>query len=125
MEFSSHLLQNCWFLAGPTASGKSATALALAEALDGEIISLDSMAIYRSMDIGTAKPSLEERRRIPHHLVDVADPLFGDTKANTFLPGEAPRTIRVWAWRGRPRPTSRPQLAFDLGTAWVKVQDGA
>ena len=74
MEFSSHLLQNCWFLAGPTASGKSATALALAEALDGEIISLDSMAIYRSMDIGTAKPSLEERRRIPHHLVDVADP---------------------------------------------------
>jgi tRNA dimethylallyltransferase len=74
MEFSSHLLRNCWFLAGPTASGKSATALMLAQTLHGEIISLDSMAIYRSMDIGTAKPSRDERRQVPHHLIDVADP---------------------------------------------------
>ena len=74
MEFSSYLLRNCWFLAGPTASGKSATALTLAQALHGEIISLDSMAIYRSMDIGTAKPTLKERQTIAHHLIDVADP---------------------------------------------------
>ncbi len=59
---------------GPTASGKTDLSLRLAEALDGEIISCDSMQIYRDMNIGTAKPSLEERRGIPHHLFDVADP---------------------------------------------------
>lgn len=59
---------------GPTASGKSAFALALAEALGGEIVSADSMQVYRDLDIGTAKPTLAERARVPHHLVDVADP---------------------------------------------------
>lgn len=59
---------------GPTASGKSALALTLAEGLDGEIISCDSMQIYRGMDIGTAKPTQAEMARIPHHLIDVADP---------------------------------------------------
>lgn len=59
---------------GPTASGKSALALALAERLNGEIVSCDSMQIYRGMDIGTAKPSSEERARVPHHLIDIADP---------------------------------------------------
>ena len=58
---------------GPTASGKSALALELADRLDGEIVSADSMQIYRGLDIGTAKPTREERRRVPHHLVDVAD----------------------------------------------------
>jgi tRNA dimethylallyltransferase len=60
------------FLAGPTASGKSALALELAERLNGEIISVDSMQVYRGLDIGTAKPSAAERKRIPHHLIDVA-----------------------------------------------------
>jgi len=60
------------FLAGPTAAGKSAIALELAESLDGEIISVDSMQVYRGLDIGTAKPSPEEQKRIPHHLIDVA-----------------------------------------------------
>lgn len=60
------------FLAGPTAVGKSALALALAERLDGEIISVDSMQVYRGLDIGTAKPSAAERARVPHHLLDVA-----------------------------------------------------
>ena len=55
---------DCWFLTGPTASGKTSTALRLAEKIDAEIISLDSMAIYRGMDIGTAKPSQENRQRI-------------------------------------------------------------
>ena len=59
---------------GPTASGKSALALALADAFDGEIISCDSTAVYRGLDIGTDKLEVAERRGIPHHLIDVADP---------------------------------------------------
>jgi len=62
------------FLVGPTASGKSTLALRIAESLDGEIVSCDSMQVYRGMDIGTAKPSLRERKRIPHHLVDCLPP---------------------------------------------------
>src|SRR5438128_12001836 len=58
-------------LAGPTASGKSEVALELAERLQGEIISVDSMQVYRGLDIGTAKPAAEERKRVPHHLIDV------------------------------------------------------
>jgi tRNA dimethylallyltransferase len=59
------------FLAGPTAVGKSAVALALAEAIGGEIISVDSMQVYRGLDVGTAKPTAAERARTPHHLVDI------------------------------------------------------
>jgi tRNA dimethylallyltransferase len=59
---------------GPTASGKSALSLALAERLGGEIISVDSAQIYRGMDIGTAKPDAATRARVPHHLIDVIDP---------------------------------------------------
>src|SRR5262245_27406979 len=65
---------NCWFLTGATAVGKTAVGLALAQRLGAEIISLDSMAIYRGMDIGTAKPSRAERAIVPHHLVDIVDP---------------------------------------------------
>ena len=61
-------------IAGPTASGKTALSVALAKALGGEIVSCDSMQVYRGMDIGTAKPTLEERQGIAHHLLDVADP---------------------------------------------------
>ena len=61
-------------LVGPTAVGKTEIALRLAERLDGEIVSADSRLLYRGMDIGTAKPSAEERQRVPHHLVDVAEP---------------------------------------------------
>lgn len=61
-------------LAGPTASGKTATALALAQSWQVEIISVDSALIYRGMDIGSAKPSLEEREAVPHHLIDILDP---------------------------------------------------
>ena len=59
---------------GPTASGKSALGLRVAERLGGEIVSADSRQVYRGMDIGTAKPTPEERARVPHHLIDVADP---------------------------------------------------
>jgi tRNA dimethylallyltransferase len=63
-----------WVVAGPTASGKSALALELAERLGLEILSMDSMAVYRRMDIGTAKPSAAERARVAHHLIDLVDP---------------------------------------------------
>ena len=61
-------------LAGPTASGKTALAVELAKELDGEVVSCDSMQVYRRMDIGTAKPSPEEMQGIPHHMIDVAEP---------------------------------------------------
>lgn len=60
-------------IAGPTAVGKSAVALALAEQLGGEIITVDSMQVYRGLDLGTAKPTAAERARVPHHLIDVVE----------------------------------------------------
>jgi tRNA dimethylallyltransferase len=61
-------------LLGPTGSGKTALSLALGERFGGEIVSCDSVAVYRGMDLGTAKPTKEEQARLPHHLIDVADP---------------------------------------------------
>jgi tRNA dimethylallyltransferase len=66
-------IHNVLSLAGPTAVGKSELAVILAERLDGEIVSVDSMQVYRGMDLGTAKPTAEQRRRVPHHLLDVVD----------------------------------------------------
>lgn len=60
-------------ISGPTCCGKSALAMELAQAMDGEIVSADSMQVYRGMDIGTAKPSLEDRLKVPHHLIDIRD----------------------------------------------------
>ena len=68
-------LHDCWFLTGATAVGKTAVGISLAQRLNAEIISLDSMSIYRGMDIGTAKPSRELRELVPHHLIDVVDPI--------------------------------------------------
>lgn len=65
---------DCWFLTGVTATGKSRIALALADRLGAEIISLDSMAVYRGMDVGTAKPTADQQAEVPHHLIDVVDP---------------------------------------------------
>ena len=67
-------LKNCWYLTGPTSSGKSPLALAVAQRLNAEIISMDSMAIYSGMDIGTAKPTVEQRLTIPHHQLDIVQP---------------------------------------------------
>ncbi len=61
-------------LAGPTASGKTSLSIALAHRLDAEIVAMDSMQVYRHMDIGTAKPTIKEQEGIPHHMLDVADP---------------------------------------------------
>ena len=67
-------MNNIICIAGPTASGKTALAVQLAKELNGEVISCDSMQIYRRMDIGTAKPTADEMEGIPHHMLDVAEP---------------------------------------------------
>jgi len=67
-------LLDAWYLSGPTASGKTQVAIPLAKSLNAEVISLDSMAVYRGMDIGTAKPSVDILGEVPHHLIDVVDP---------------------------------------------------
>ncbi|HSD11045.1 MAG TPA: tRNA (adenosine(37)-N6)-dimethylallyltransferase MiaA [Candidatus Binatia bacterium] len=86
-------------LAGPTASGKSALSLEVAERFGGEIVNADSRQIYRFMDIGTAKPKAEERRRAPHHLFDVAMP---DERFDAARYRDLARpTVRAIAARGR------------------------
>jgi tRNA dimethylallyltransferase len=65
---------DCWFLSGPTAAGKSSLAIRLARELGAEIVSVDSMAVYRGLDVGTAKPTAAQRAAAPHHLIDVARP---------------------------------------------------
>ena len=67
-------MNNIICIAGPTASGKTALAVELAKSFNGEVVSCDSMQIYRRMDIGTAKPTIEEMQGIPHHMIDICDP---------------------------------------------------
>ncbi len=74
MRIETSVLQQCWFLAGPTACGKTPVGLALADRLQAEIVALDSMSLYRGMDIGTAKPTRDDMKRVRHHLVDILDP---------------------------------------------------
>jgi tRNA dimethylallyltransferase len=74
MQIPNDILKCCWFLAGPTACGKSEAAIVLAERIDAEILSMDSMSLYRGMDLGTAKPSVAQRAMIPHHLLDLCEP---------------------------------------------------
>lgn len=86
-------------LAGPTASGKSAIALALAERVPLEIVSVDSALVYRGMDIGTAKPSAAERAAVPHHLIDLLDPREAYSAAQ--FAADATRLIDEIRGRGR------------------------
>lgn len=86
-------------ITGPTASGKTALSLALAEKYNCEIISLDSMQIYRDMDIGTAKATAEERARIPHHLIDFLDPT--ENYSAEDYRADAMRALREIESRGR------------------------
>ena len=99
MRQSNHLDPRVLLLAGATATGKSEAALLFAEKLNGEIISVDSMQVYRGLDIGTAKTSAADRRRVPHHLIDVVD-LTGAFDAAQFvrLAHDAVRDIQT---RGR------------------------
>jgi tRNA dimethylallyltransferase len=86
-------------LMGPTASGKSALAMALAQRFGGEIVSVDSAQVYRGMDIGTAKPSPAEQAQIPHHLLDMLDPTQSFSAA-TFV-REAQAAVAAIRGRGR------------------------
>jgi tRNA dimethylallyltransferase len=99
MHFDRHLLQRCWFLAGPTACGKSAAGCELAEILNAEIIALDSMSLYRGMDVGTAKPDVTMRARVPHHLIDILDPHEEFSLADYVRAAEA--AARAITSRGR------------------------
>src|ERR1019366_6279680 len=104
-------------VAGPTGSGKSGLALALAQACDGEIVNCDSLQVYRHFDIGTAKLPLDERRGIPHHLIDILDP------NRIFTAGEYARvareTIHAISRRGR-----LPILAGGTGFYLRALLDG-
>lgn len=88
------------FIVGPTGIGKSALALEVAERLGAEVVNADSRQLYRGMDIGTAKPSADDRRRLPHHLIDVCEP---DQPLDVARFGELARRAiaEIWA-RGRP-----------------------
>ena len=107
-------LANALILTGPTACGKSALALELAERIGGEIVALDSMTVYRGMDVGTAKPTAADRARVPHHLIDVLDPWESLTVAWWLARAEA--ACAELAARGK-----RP--IFVGGTAYCASRD--
>lgn len=102
MEDNSRLCdeaRQCWYLTGATATGKTGVSLELARELNAEIVTLDSMTIYRGMDIGTAKASAADRAAVPHHLIDICDPSDEFTVSRyRALAHEAIRDIRS---RGR------------------------
>lgn len=109
---SDYFIENCWFLTGTTAVGKTQIGLALAKRLNAEIVSLDSMAIYRGMDIGTAKPDPEDQASVPHHLIDICHP---DEEYSVAQYLEAAENV-VGDIRGRGR-----QVVFVGGTPmWLK-----
>ena len=111
-------------LLGPTASGKTSLSLHMAERFHGEIVSCDSVAVYREFEIGTAKPSLADRKRIPHHLIDVAAPTEQFTAGDysrlaraviaTFIPGAICRSRRRYR-------TLSPRAAGRI-VRWSRVQ---
>ena len=84
---------------GPTATGKTTLGVALAEAIGGEIVSCDSTAVYRGIDIGTDKPTADERRGIPHHLIDVVEPT--ETYSAARFAVDAAAAVREIRTRGR------------------------
>lgn len=95
----SEVFEKCWFLTGATAAGKTGVAIALAQQLGAEIVSLDSMTIYRGMDIGTAKPAPAERAVVPHHLLDIVDP--ADEYSVAQYVDDAAATVAAIRSRGR------------------------
>ena len=105
------------FIVGPTASGKTDAGIRLAKAIDGEIVSADSRYLYRGMDIGTAKPSMDERQGIPHWLIDVADP--DETWSLSLFCKAADEAIRDIYNRGK-----RPVLVGGTGQYVRAILDG-
>jgi tRNA dimethylallyltransferase len=99
MKLPDDILARCWFLAGPTACGKTDLGIVLAERLGAEVVALDSMTLYRGMDVGTAKPTAEQTARVSHHLIDVIDPHEEYSLAEYVAAAEA--TCRAILARGR------------------------
>ncbi len=103
-------------LVGPTGAGKTSVSLAVAPGLRAEIVGVDSMQVYRGMDVGTAKASAEERRRVPHHLIDIADP--GKPFSVAAFQGAARAAVDAILLRGRV-----PLLAGGSGLYYRAVVD--
>jgi tRNA dimethylallyltransferase len=102
---------------GPTASGKSRLGMFLAAELDGEIISIDSRQVYKGLDIGTSKPSLEDRNSVPHHLIDILDPAEkNNAERHARMAREALTDVMS---RGR-----LPVLVGGSGLYWRALFDG-
>ena len=99
-------------IGGPTASGKSSLAVKLAQHFDGEVVNADSMQVYRHMDVGTAKPSVEEKEGIAHHLLDVVDP---DEDFNAAI-------YRTMAVRQLKEIASRKKLCFIVGGTGLYIK---
>src|SRR5262249_8079095 len=100
-------------LVGPTASGKTSLAIELAEVLGGEVVSADSRQVYRRMDVGTAKPTREERRRVPHHCLHLIEPT--DSFDAARLRDAAARAVEDVSGQGRVR------LVVGGTGLWVRV----
>lgn len=98
-------LRRAIFLTGPTASGKTAVGVALARRIGAEVLAMDSMTLYRGMDIGTAKVTTEERQGVPHHLIDLIDPWDAASVAE----------YRDWAVRAAQEVESRGKIALFVG----------
>lgn len=99
-------------ITGVTATGKTDLSIELAKRLDGEIVSADSMMVYRYMDIGTAKPSKEEMEEVPHHLIDVVDPSY-DFSVKDFIE-LSQESIKDIVGRGK--------LPIVVGGTWLYIQ---
>ena len=103
-------MNNIICIAGPTASGKTALAVELAKELNGEVVSCDSMQVYKRMDIGTAKPTIEERQGIVHHMLDVAEP-WEDFSVSRYCEMATPIVEDILAHR----PAHLPRFDFMAG----------
>ena len=108
-------------LAGPTAAGKTAAALALAQAHDCEIISVDSALVYRGMDVGTAKPNAAELAAVPHHLINIRDPLQAYSAAEFVT--DATALIQSISARGDLHPDLPSMRCVGYRQVW-EVLDG-
>jgi tRNA dimethylallyltransferase len=118
---STYPFANALILTGPTGCGKTRLSLELAERLGAEIISMDSMALYRRMDVGTAKPGPDERRRVPHHLLDVLEPW--ESASVAWWLGRAAACCRDITARGR-RPLLVGGTALYLKAVLCGLFDG-
>jgi tRNA dimethylallyltransferase len=110
--------RRAFLLMGPTGAGKSALAVELARTLPLEIVSVDSALVYRGMDIGTAKPDTETRRAVPHHLIDIRDPVM-NYSAGEFVQDAAAVMEEIWCRGRQPLLVGGTMLYFHALTAGI------